>query len=62
MTQQASVPEIKVGDWAVKASDDGDPELFYRGFNVAAGVTSGELRKASLDLVKLAGQLAAAGY
>lgn len=64
MSQQAAsrVPEITEGKWAVKESQDGDPELFYRGHDVVPCVTSAELTKASLDLMKLAKALSAAGF
>ena len=59
---QQTVPTIKVGDWTVKESDEGDAELFYRGIDVAAGVSPAQLAKLAKDLMKLAGQLAAAGH
>jgi len=61
MSRPNPVPTIQVGDWEVRPSDDGDPELFYRDFDVAPGVSSAELRKAALDLMKLARQLGAVG-
>jgi hypothetical protein len=66
-TQTTAVPEIKVGDWTWAGEDGaayGDPALSFNGVEFAAGytLTSAALRKAALDLMKLAGAVAAAGW
>ena len=62
---QQTTPDIKVGDWTfAEEAGGGGPALSYRGSEVRAGHTLGpaELAKMAKDLMKLAGQLAAAGY
>jgi hypothetical protein len=62
---QQTIPEINVGGWTfTEEAGGGGPALLYRGSEVRAGHTLGpaELAKMAKDLMKLAGQLAAAGY
>jgi hypothetical protein len=66
--QTTAVPEIKVGDWTYGPEDgdprNSDPALSYDDYEFAAGhtLTSAALRKAALDLMKLANAVAAAGW
>jgi hypothetical protein len=67
MQTQKAVPEIKVGDWTWAGEDgnpNGDPALSYDDYEFVAGhtLTSAALRKAALDLMKLANAVAAAGW
>jgi hypothetical protein len=61
------VPVIEVGDWKF-AGEDGNawdyPELSHHGIGFVAGasVDAAYLRKAALDLMKLANAEAAAGW
>jgi hypothetical protein len=65
MNTPTLVPEIKVGEWSFGGSEDNpnaEPALFYDDHEIVWGVTSTDLRKAALDLMKLAGAVAAAGW
>jgi hypothetical protein len=67
MNTQATVPEIKVGDWTFAGEEgrpDLDPALSYDNmeFLVSSRLGSVVLQQAALDLTKLAGAVAAAGW
>jgi hypothetical protein len=68
MTRLATIPKIQVGDWTWAGEDGttvGDPALSHHGIEFAAGTgycNSAALRKAALDLMKLAAAVQAAGF
>jgi hypothetical protein len=66
MAQQTTIPEIRVGPWTFGPAEDGsdDPSLSFEDmeFRVGRSLNSAELRKAALDLMKLAAAVQAAGF